>query len=948
MSNFESWDNRIDLPNEFDWISNKEQFYSTYEKITSRYWEDFSENEKKIMKETWNRWCKEYGWQFNTTRLAILWNRIDTWIFEFRYPNFINIDKNIIRKISDTNRQRKFREVAIKLIKKYNNLFDSDMKIIEAEFNNAFNNKKTPIFDIIDGKINQNKWNKDQNNDEIISNNNENIQDNSLNNFNWNSNSSQSNYNDIWPSDADVETMLNLKISPFFEWIKKEIFANDLFSTSPNKKYLEWFFNECANNIFELYGDIKDSDELKEELLTIFKQHFYTISQWIEKSSNELTSDIKNKIINMKPGDSLAILVNNAFDKDDKIDYSKFIKIEELTQEDKDAIDYLYSKITWNNHTKEEITNQYLKYKHLEKKQKNWELSEKEKKDFKWLKELFKQTKRLKKLEEIKINKHESHRRRFNPNFIKFSEEYATWNMKEIKPWAIVLNNKQINEYVIWKIEPRNKIDTDISLSELSTQKRTQLFRKLIRERKDDKVFRESIKYLDKSWNIDERKVKRDKVDIESIKINKSKIDKMIVDLAIEEKRNWVWKEKAKKMAVRRSSMICCFRAISKFFDTVNNNWENFASEFEIENVNDDIKFDGKTIQMTGTIWANKNHIWLYYNTETWELTFDNFLAYNPKVWWYKIWKNNWETEKLNIKLPTMNEMENVADNSIKMVDKLPLSTYQYNRMIMMSTEKSIRLNCFKWFMWSKMELNKKYIAQFTEKSILQQDIIRTIYSKFYNKTDIDENLSNCLTITQWNQPEQFELIKLIYNSIDNIDKLDSINCNKNANLLLEFRNDINKLDELLSSKDIIKNDKVLTELFANNLSTDTDIHDNSIGIMKRENKWMNVSDNNTHVHEYVWAIQQNDTNQNLNYYTFLNLLTKREWDKRVIDLQEFKNVLNNIEKPDRNLLNNASVLFIKNYEEYKRKNDIAELAVIEKQMNNGDLWENNQITGIG
>ena len=937
MDNLETGVNRTDLPKEFDWILNKEKFLGIYEKVQSWYWENFSDNEKKIIKETWNRWCHEYWWNFNSTRLAILWNRIDTWIFEFRYPKFVGIDKNIIRKISDTNRQRKFREVALNIVKKYNNLFDGDIKIIETEFNKAFNAKIAPNFDTINEKISKNKWLDYQNNNEwnqnLIDNNNTDLPENDFGNKSLNTT------ND-WPPDSEIQEMLKLKTSPFFEEIKNELFEINEFNESWNRVYIEWFFNFCADQMSNFKLDLTKDNELKYELLNIFIKHSYDISEWKERSAKPLAEDIKNKIYEIHP-ENIESLLDDININDNVIDYDKY----ELTADDEKIIDFAFKKFC-RTYDRECLIKYFKKCKYYEELSSKRALTKEEQQEYEKLKEFFKQTQRLKKLDEIKINKHESHRRRFNPNFIKFSEEYATWNMKEIKPWAIVLNNKQINEYVIWKIEPRNKIDTDISLSELSTQKRTQLFRKLIRERKDDKVFRESIKYLDKSWNIDERKVKRDKVDIESIKINKSKIDKMIVDLAIEEKRNWVWKEKAKKMAVRRSSMICCFRAISKFFDTVNNNWENFASEFEIENVNDDIKFDGKTIQMTGTIWANKNHIWLYYNTETWELTFDNFLAYNPKVWWYKIWKNNWETEKLNIKLPTMNEMEKVADNSIKMVDKLPLSTYQYNRMIMMSTEKSIRLNCFKWFMWSKMELNKKYIAQFTEKSILQQDIIRTIYSKFYNKTDIDENLSNCLTITQWNQPEQFELIKLIYNSIDNIDKLDSINCNKNANLLLEFRNDINKLDELLSSKDIIKNDKVLTELFANNLSTDTDIHDNSIGIMKRENKWMNVY--NTHVHEYVWAIQQNDTNQNLNYYTFLNLLTKREWDKRVIDLQEFKNVLNNIEKPDRNLLNNASVLFIKNYEEYKRKNDIAELAVIEKQMNNGDLWENNQITGIG
>lgn len=928
MDSLENWNNRIELPKDFEWISNEKEFYDVYEKIQNWYGEDLHENEKKIIKETWNRWCKEYGWQFNTTRLAILWNRIDTWIFEFRYPKFINIDKNIIRKINDTNRQRKFREVAIKLIKKYNNLFDSDIKIVEAEFNNAFINKKTPTFDIIDDKINQNKWKKNQNKNEINSNNNENIQDNNLNNFNWNNDSPQSNYNDVWPSDDDVETMLNLKISPFFEWIKKEIFANDLFSTSPNKKYLEWFFNECANNIFELYGDIKDSDELKEELLTIFKQHFYTISQWIEKSSNELTSDIKNKIIDMKPGDSLAILVNNAFDKDDKIDYSKFIKIEELTQEDKDAIDYLYNKITGNNHTKEEITNQYLKYKHLEKKQKNWELSEREKKDFKWLKELFKQIKRLKKLEDIRHNEyvwnHEYHVKN-----VYASVEYATWNIKDIHPIAIVENNTQINNYIYWNKETQCKLD--FNNLNLSIEDKIRLFDKLKKQKQTDIIFEESAKYLNNDLSINENLVNLSWINMQNIIDNQRKIENMVKDLALQENLEKHDKKDINEINVRKATMVCCFRAISSFFNTVNDNGENFASEFEIQDVNKNIEFDEKSwvIKMTGTIWANKNHIWLYYNTNTWELSFDNFLAYDSEFW-YKIWKWNWETEKLNIKLPTMDQMESTAKSiNFNLIDNLTFNMRQYNRTVWFAMNESIRFNCFKWFMWADMDVNKNFVEQFNEKNILKQDIIKTIYSKFYNKNYIDEQLSDCLLISEWEKPAQFKLIKLISDSIDNYES---------ANQLLQFRNYINKLDEFISSKDIIKKDRLLTLLFANDLSNNADILDNSIDKMKNENRELSISDDYKHTYEYFWSNKENGNfwEQDLNYYIFLNLLSENKWDKRIINLDEFEFALNNIEKSDRNLIDNASKLLKQNYEEFKNKND---LAYLETKIDDAYLW---------
>ena len=40
------------------------------------------------------------------------------------------------------------------------------------------------------------------------------------------------------------------------------------------------------------------------------------------------------------------------------------------------------------------------------------------------------------------------------------------------------------------------------------------------------------------------------------------------------------------------------------------------------------------------------------------------------------------------------------------------------------------------------MEVNREFVQQFNEKNILKQDIIKTIYSKFYNKNDIIQNIN--------------------------------------------------------------------------------------------------------------------------------------------------------------------------------------------------------------
>lgn len=377
--------------------------------------------------------------------------------------------------------------------------------------------------------------------------------------------------------------------------------------------------------------------------------------------------------------------------------------------------------------------------------------------------------------------------------------------------------------------------------------------------------------------------------------------------------------------------MVSCFRAISKFFDTVNNNWENFASEFEIKDVNENIKFDRKVITMEWTIWVNRNHVKLYYNTEDWTLEFDDFLVYNSEEdsKYYSIWNWNKKKRKISWGLPKMSEMEETAKSiNSDLIGKLSLNMNQYNHIQWFAMSEAVYLKHFVGLLWSvKWEVQK-----FNEKNILKQDILKMIYIKFYNKDVLDEKFNNGFEVNEKREPEQFKLIKLISDSIDNY---------KSANQLLEFRNYINKFDELLSSKDIVKNDRILTEFFANDLSNDGDIRDKSIKIVKNESKWLSVNENDAY--EYYWNTDWKSNVQwhsGLNYYEFLNLLAENKWEKRIIDLNEFKMVLRIIEKSDRNLNDNASDLFRKNYELYKNKNDLANLEVeMENAYLESELW---------
>ena len=901
MGNFEAWNYSINLPKQLDGIQNEEQFVNIFKNIKDWYWENFSDNEFYIIKEIWNRWCKEYWWNLNKTRLAIIWNRIDVWIFEFRYPTLITRDKEI-RKIPDANKQRQLR--ALEIQKLGNKPKDIDVTG-DADNSSPFN------------------W----------------VNNNLTNNENLDETNTQ------WPSDTEIQNMLNLKISPFFENIKKEIFEKESFDTLWNKKYAEWFFNECAYGISELFGDdIQQYENIKDDLYEIFVKHLFFISQWFEKTSEKLLDEIRDKIFESDPA-SLEKIMDKVYNKDDLTDYSKYVELEEISAEEDKDIDFLLEKMQWKWHQKKDIKNLFFKYNYLsEKIKKREKLSKEEQESYKWLAMFFRQWKRLRKLQETKNDNNMSINQEYSTRRTNASIEYSTGNIKDIKPIAIVENNKQISDYIYWYWE-YDKLDKDMDIS-ISSEDKKRLFAKLKEEKKWDPIFLYNVQYLNDDLSINMELVKSNAISIRSVKDTQKTINEMIMNLAIKERWEHVEKEKIKNINIRRSAMVCCFRAISKFFDTVNNNWENFASEFEIQDINENIEFDEKTwiISMSGTIWINKNYIKLYYDTNSGTLEFDNFLNYNDHDRCYKIWKLNWERDRIGIKLPTMKEMEQTANSvNFDIINKLSLNINQYDRMQWFIMAEAVYLKNFKGILWANMEVIKGEVSKLNEKNILKQDIIKTIYSKFYNKNDIDEKLNNCLIISEGNEPEQFKLIKLISDSIENY--------KGNPNQLMRFRNCINKLDKNLSTnKDLVENDDLLRYLFADNLAVKADIVDSSVNTMQRESEALLASNNNFISYESKATTEKTWSNQ-LNYYLFLDLLSQDDWIQRIIDLDEFENALKIMGETNttwKKLLGRQSWILWENYIKKRNFWDLPNLVEMWKEIsqvtaqatqNLDDLW---------
>lgn len=929
------------LPEWLNWIKNEKEFIGVYESIKSYYGSQFSDNELKLIKDSRNSSCSEYKWNFDQNRkIAVARNRIDSILFRLHYTHFFDLDKKYIMwTLRNANTQRRFRQIIIDLENKYGELYNSEISEVITTLEKEI--KKTPASD---SQIFETIYN---NLSEFISNNRK--ESITVNNWwwqealqSWNqewvnsiyeNNNIYSNMNEqtlwnLWNSvpwhipQKEIESMAAIAITKDFSEMKELIIGNisfewlhyydenwnkkNLDETKINyiKKYADWVFNDFAKQIDTLFEWNTPKEIFTDlETLSITSEYFHDIIIGKETSSKNLVQKIEEKLTE---NDNVLKIILSSIEKDEKklnnkIDRESVEKIEITEKELKDI------KI---NSTKKGINDilihQYKVYKYLKQiKEDWWKLDPELEELFKKLEKTFNNVKK-RVLKEISLeNKWSSFSKEYSPLTRKFSAESTNGNIKDIKPIAIVETNKDIINYVYWDEDKQKQFDIDST--QLAPDERINLLKKIKKQNKDNPDFRYNIRFLNKDWSINYKRVSREKVDIKSVKKFQENIEDMIRELAIQERLEKLNKKEINEINTRRSAMVCCFRAISKFFDTVNNNWENFADEFEVKSEN--IKFKDWIISMEWTIWANKNHIKLYYNTNTWELEFDNFLAYDNETCSYKIWQWNWKKEKINITLPTMEEMQQQANSvNLNLINKLPLNIYQYERLSWFAMSESIWLNCFHWFMWADMEVNKSFIEQFNEKNKLQQDIINNIYSKFYDQNGM-KNFEWCVSINEQDEPEQFKLIKLISDTIDNC---------WSSSELLRFRNTMNELDEILTNNhELVKEDTLLKYLFADNLSDNSDITDTSKAIIGTENEdWATSGNENNHIATYESQQKyENKWNKTLNYYMFLGiLLSEDKWDKKIINLDSFEDAINTIKTNWKHLLDNKQWLLWENY----------------------------------
>ncbi len=372
------------------------------------------------------------------------------------------------------------------------------------------------------------------------------------------------------------------------------------------------------------------------------------------------------------------------------------------------------------------------------------------------------------------------------------------------------------------------------------------------------------LKYLNADLSIDKNTLKND--------VRDEKEEKRIID-DIEKKKTEALEDSLIDIQGRTNKlfkeriMTNCFQALASYFDNTTPNMENFADDFKMD-INQDISFDRerKEINMQWTI--NWNHVWLHYNMNTWELEMDDFMSYKNEKngWTYVMWIKNGQREKLKVKLPTFQALKDSV-GEIWIIDYIKDATTMsdYEKNMKSDLDTSISKN------FADMNLNKYYVEQFNEKNIAEQSVLSDIFHNWevVNGTPIikfDEETEISSTL----KPKQYELIKLIFDSLESY---------KDPDKLREFRNCIARLNLIINTNEVKEwrsNEVMFNELFNNE-----EINDKNKQSVKKS---MENRKNNQ------WEI---------NYFQLFDLMSKWFGDEKIINLEVFDRVLNITEKKE-------------------------------------------------
>ncbi len=926
---------KIILPEYFNTIQEKDKFFSVYEKIIedNPYILNSSIDEQNkyfsAIKKWRESWAKTYANWVNNCENAIL---------SIRHPQLRQgkSDTSIIWKIrgfTSTVQQKEYREAIKYIMRQKNELTNDEIKTICSYINQSknisnFKTKNEIISELSNIILIQPEYN-DVEEDTATA-----LKDLKIHIWNVNMNTDTFNTEEEKEKEIIIINSVfeeNVELSETFQNIESKLRQDDeikdLNPTENQSRKATAFLLHISNKCSGITGISDENfdyiyEEIKCNYLHILKWEYCDIRKVSDTISAEILSDSNISILD----------IIKDFDNDDI--NIKWWENAELTQEDESKLKNLNLDPTSEEYIK--IKNTFKKINTLEKNSQN--LSPKEKMKLIELKSRIWIVTKVIAIKEFRaIQLWQRH------NHPQYNEQNSPTNNIETTNWTSITNTKAIIEWnqsiqnFIYKPQKDKKDFINPQKIELSNENTKKYFEEIKQKNKNDKNFMDSIQYFDEYLQIDKQKAENDHVDINSLQKQKLNIQKEIEreikrdNLNIQ--RQQTWKERREhnfEITRRKCIMTCCLNAISRFFDKWNLNGENFAEQFEIWNINSDINFneDTQILKMSWTIGWNKNHIWLYYNLKTWELSFDNFLAKDPQWNWYIIGKWNWITEKLNIKLPTIDEMSRKINSNETLFNIFNSNKFQnYNwKLLNKIMMESVRFWCFNWFLWVNTDVNRQMIQEFNEKNILKQDIIKNIYSTYYDPESLNKICNEKLNINEWNTPEQYKLIKLISDSINNC---------RNANELLRFRNLINELNDILNNRttDYVNKDSILSYLFADNKQNKNDQYDTSRKELTTEN-WNTDLTLNTEspIHQTNFSGTKETKSTWINYYTFLNLLAEnKQWVDRYINLDTFSEVINTIKKDWTELKDIDKWLFKQNLENSELKQELADLVLNQK-----------------
>lgn len=373
------------------------------------------------------------------------------------------------------------------------------------------------------------------------------------------------------------------------------------------------------------------------------------------------------------------------------------------------------------------------------------------------------------------------------------------------------------------------------------------------------------IKYFDiqsydtRTWILNKKSIKEIRDD--SILNQLQQISQAVCEKFIKQ-----WKEEVLQITnkiIKEKIMTSIFRWVSDFFDITNDNIENFANDFKLDFSNKQtLNFTNDIVNIQGQI--NWSHIGLHYDLDSWKLSIDDIISFDPQNKLYKLWKQTWTLLDIPIKLPKLKDFqEDALKFDYKNLAKESDNSNQY--------QSNLNKQLWSVFYWNFVhkELNQYYIRRLNEKNLAVQSglsyMLNNFRSSVWQNSSFDFDWFKSIFFAEDLNSDHFRLIKMLDDSFDYYNK---------SNDFLKIRNLFEKFNMLINSskvKDWNVSEKLIDILF------------NSAAMKTSASSWQSM-----------W------NNWNFNYLRFYDLIGKSRSGKNIIDINLLENVVDILSKDEQ------------------------------------------------